>query len=70
MLQQRIELLDGELGGFENMSQCASFYRAVGGNRDFQHAFSGPFLKANVASPLSNDYKTSSLERFDNPVER
>ena len=62
--------LDGELSGFENMRQCASFYWAVGGNRDFQHAFRGSFLQADVASPLSNNYKPGTLQRFDNSVER
>ena len=69
-LQQGIKLLDGELSGFWNMGQCASFNGAMGGNRDFQHAFGGSFLKANVTSSLSDNYKPGTLERFDNPVER
>jgi hypothetical protein len=67
-LQQGIKLLDGDLGGFD-MRECASFYGVVCGNRNFQHAFGGSFLKANVTSPLSNHYKPGTLERFDNPVE-
>ena len=66
-LHQGIKLLDRELSGFENMRQCASFYWAVGGNRDFQHAFRGSFLQADVASSLSNHHKPGALKRFDNP---
>lgn len=70
MLQQRIKLLDGELGGFENMRECAPFYGSMRGNGNFQNTFRCPFLQPNVTSSLSNNHKPGALERFYNSVER
>jgi hypothetical protein len=39
-------------------------------NRNFQKSFSRPLLQSDVATPLSDNDKTSALERPDNSVER
>jgi hypothetical protein len=70
LLQQRVKLLDGELGGFQNMRECAPFYGAMGGNSDFQNTFRCPFLQSNVTSSLSNNHKPGTLKRFHNTVVR
>ena len=31
-LYQGVKLLDGELGGFQNVRECAAFYRSMGGD--------------------------------------
>jgi hypothetical protein len=61
LLQQRVKLLDGELGGFENMRECAAFYRSMGGNSNFQNTFRSSFLQSNVTSSLSNNDKPGAL---------
>jgi hypothetical protein len=69
-LEQRVELIYGYLSGFKNMRECALFYRAVRWNSNFQKRFSRPLLQSDVATPLSDNDKTSALERPDNSVER
>ena len=63
-------MLDGELRGFQNVRECAAFYRPMGGHSDFQNTFRCPFLQANVTSSLSNNHKPGTLKRFHNPVVR
>jgi len=54
-------LLDGELGDFQNVRECAAFYGPMGGDSEFQDTFRCPFLQANVTSSLSNNDKPCAL---------
>ena len=53
MLQQRIKLLDGELGGFENMRECAPSYGSMRGKGNFRTPSVAIFFIAGSLKSLS-----------------
>lgn len=65
-----VELLNAKPRLLENVGQCGSQHRAVGGNRQLQRFLNGLFLKPDVAALLSHNHPAITAQCFDDLVVR
>jgi hypothetical protein len=69
-LEQREEIVDGELRLFEDVRERRSLDRPMCGHDDLERLLSGVLLQADVTAVLSHDDPAAALQRPDDAVVR